>query len=137
MVTKQAVENTKYPDRPRFFSWGLKIRDWEELFLISGYGDLGPNNRVRHLDDPVAQTRQILADVQELIADAGYTVDDLVRLELTFTRDVEHERYDEIFRLCTDFFSHAAVTPATGTLRVVDALAYPGMLVEYEFLLAK
>jgi hypothetical protein len=35
------------------------------------------------------------------------------------------------------FFEGVNVKPAAGTLRVVDSLAIPGMLVEYEFWAAK
>jgi hypothetical protein len=41
------------------------------------------------------------------------------------------------FDLIIEFFAHVAVRPATGTLRIVDALAFPDMLVEYEFVAAK
>jgi len=135
MITKTPVHSEKLPTK--MFSRGLKVSNYSELFLVSGYGDLGPGYQVRHPGDPVAQTRYIFADVKSFLEQAGYSINDVIRVELTFTKDVERTKYDDIFELVTEFFADVAVKPATGTLRIVDELAMPGMLVEYEFLAAK
>jgi 2-iminobutanoate/2-iminopropanoate deaminase len=135
MTTKTPVHSEKLPTK--MFSRGLKVSNYSELFLVSGYGDLGPGYQVRHLGDPVAQTRHIFADVKSFLEQAGYSINDVIRVELTFTKDVERTKYDDIFELVTEFFADVEVKPATGTLRIVDELAMPGMLVEYEFLAAK
>lgn len=131
MVTKAPVHSEKLPTK--MFSRGLKVSNFSELFLVSGSGDLGPGYQVRHPGDPVAQTRHIFADVKAFLEQAGYSVGDVIRVELTFTKDVERTTYDAIFKLIAEFFDDAEVRPATGTLRIVDELAFPGMLVEYEF----
>ena len=135
MTTKTPVHSEKLPTK--MFSRGLKVSNYSELFLVSGYGDLGPGYQVRHPGDPVAQTRYIFADVKSFLEQAGYSINDVIRVELTFTKDVERTKYDDIFELVTEFFADVEVKPATGTLRIVDELAMPGMLVEYEFLAAK
>jgi 2-iminobutanoate/2-iminopropanoate deaminase len=135
MATKTPVHSETLPTR--MFSRGLKVSNFSELFLISGCGDLGPGYRVRNPGDPVAQTRHIFADVEAFLEQAGYSIDDIIRMELTFTKDVDRTQYDDIFDLIIEFFAHVAVRPATGTLRIVDALAFPDMLVEYEFVVAK
>jgi len=119
------------------FSRGLKISNFSELFFVTGYGDLDADYQVQHPGDPVAQTRHIFADVKAFLEQAGYSVDDIIRIELTFTKDVERAKHDDIFELVTEFFADVAVKPATGTLRIVDELAFPDMLVEYEFWAAK
>ena len=135
MTTKTPVHSEKLPTK--MFSRGLKVSNFGELFLVSGCGDLGPGYQVRHPGDPVAQTRHIFADVKAFLEQAGYSVDDIIRIELTFTKDVKRAKHNDIFELVTEFFADVAVKPATGTLRIVDELAFPGMLVEYEFLAAK
>jgi 2-iminobutanoate/2-iminopropanoate deaminase len=135
MVTKTPVHSEELPTK--MFSRGLKVSNYSELFLVSGYGDLGPGYQVRHPEDPIAQTQHIFADVKAFLEQAGYSIEDIIRIELTFTKDVERTKYDDIFELITEFFASVAVKPATGTLRIVDELAFPGMLVEYEFLAAK
>ncbi|MCP4385163.1 MAG: hypothetical protein GY798_27760 [Hyphomicrobiales bacterium] len=61
----------------------------------------------------------------------------MIRIEFTMAKDVDRTQQKAIFALFADFFESVDVKPAAGTLRVVERLAYPGMLVEYEFWLAK
>jgi len=137
MATKTAVNNENAPDFRSMFNWGLKITHINELFLIAGHGAVGPDYQTRHPGDAVGQTRYILEDVQSFLEQNGYTKDDLIRIEFTMTKDVDPAKYGEIFGLFNDFFAEVKVKPAAGTLRVVEALAIPGMLVEYEFWAAK
>lgn len=137
MATKTAVHNENAPDFRSMFNWGLKVTGFKELFLLAGHGAHGPDGQVRHPDDPVAQTRHILDDVKGFIERSGYGLDDIIRIEFTLTKDVDPARYGDIFALFAEFFAPLAVKPAAGTLRVVDGLALPGMLVEYEFWLAR
>lgn len=75
--------------------------------------------------------------MQNFLESSGYTKDDIIRIEFTMTKDVAPEKYDAIFGLFAEFFADVEVKPAAGTLRVVEALAIPGMLVEYEFWAAR
>lgn len=137
MAIKTAVNNENAPDFSSMFNWGLKISDISELFLLAGHGDHGPDGQIRNPGDPVAQTSGVLREVQDLIEKSGYSKNDIIRIEFTMTKDVEPEKYGEIFGLFAEFFADVEVKPAAGTLRVIEALAIPGMLVEYEFWLAK
>ena len=137
MATKIAVNNENAPDFRSMFNWGLKIRDFSELFLIAGHGALGSDYQIRHAGDAVAQTQYILADVKSFLEASGYSLDDIIRIEVPMTREVKPEEYQEIFKLFGEFFAEVRVKPAAGTLRVVEALALPGMLVEYEFWAAR
>ena len=137
MATKTAVHNENAPDFRSMFNWGLKITDYSELFLLAGAGSISADFAIQHEGDAVGQTRYILDDVKQLIEGAGYTKNDIIRIEFTMTKDVPAESYDEIFGLFAEYFADVDVKPAAGTLRVIEALAIPGMLVEYEFWLAK
>lgn len=137
MATKTPVPNRNAPDFSALFNWGLKLTDFSELFLMAGLGDHGPDGAIRNPDDPVAQTRAILDDVAAYITENAYAKDDIVRVEFTMTKDVDPSRYEAIFGLFAEFFADLSVKPAAGTLRVIDGLALPGMMVEYEFWLAK
>lgn len=137
MATKTAVNNENAPDFRSMFNWGLKITNFSELFLLAGLGAIGADYQVLHPGDAVAQTKYILADLRAYLERSGYTLDDLIRLEFTMTKDVQPAEFQEIFKLFAEFFAEVEVKPAAGTLRVVEALALPGMVVEYEVWAAK
>lgn len=137
MATKIAVNNDNAPDFRSMFNWGLKIRDFEELFLLAGHGAHGPDYQIRHPGDPVGQTRYILEDVETFLKQSGYSKNDIIRIEFTMTKAVDPAKYEEVFGLFAEFFADVDVKPAAGTLRVVEALAFPEMMVEYEFWAAK
>ena len=92
---------------------------------------------IQHPGDAVGQTRWILDELHGYIDGAGYTTDDIIRMEFTMTKDVPPDSHGKIFGLFAEFFADVKVKPAAGTLRVIEGLALPGMLVEYEFWLAR
>jgi len=137
MAKKTAVPNPAAPDFGALFSWGLKISDFSELFLIAGHGAHDATGAIQHPGDAVAQTKYILDHMPAYLEGAGYAKSDIIRTEFTLTKAVPPEAYDEIFGLFAGFFADLEVKPAAGTLRVIEALAIPDMLVEYEFWCAK
>jgi 2-iminobutanoate/2-iminopropanoate deaminase len=137
MATKTAVNNENAPNFRSMFNWGLKLTDFSEIFLLAGHGAIAPDYNVQHPGDAVAQTKYILADVRSFLEQSGYTLDDIIRIEFTMTKDVQPDDFNEIFKLFGEYFADMEVKPAAGTLRVVEALALPGMVVEYEFWAAK
>jgi 2-iminobutanoate/2-iminopropanoate deaminase len=137
MATKTAVNNENAPNFNAMFNWGLKLTNFSELFMLAGHGAVGPDFQVQHPGDAVGQTKYILDDVKSFLERSGYSVDDIIRIEFTMTKEVDAAQFEEIFGLFIAFFADVEVKPAAGTLRVVDALAFPGMLVEYEFWAAK
>lgn len=137
MATKTAVPNPAAPDYGAIFNWGLKITDYKELFLLAGHGAHDATGAIQHPEDAVAQTKYILDHLPAYLESAGYTKNDIIRQEFTMTKAVPPEAYDEIFGLFAGFFGDVDVKPAAGTLRVIEALAIPNMLVEYEFWCAK
>ncbi|MDE0155491.1 MAG: RidA family protein [Gammaproteobacteria bacterium] len=137
MVSKTAVNNANAPDMSSFFNWGLKIRDMEELFLITGRPAWTADGSVISPNDPVAQTKYILDDIERYMRENGYTPEDLIRIEYTFTTAVPKEKYQEVFGLFAGFLQDVEVKPAACTLRIVDSLGLEGLCVEYEFWAAK
>lgn len=137
MAKKTPFPHPSAPDYSPIFNWGVKLTDFSELFLIAGIGAHDAEGAIQHEGDAVAQTKFILDGMPGYLESAGYTKQDIVRIEFTMTKDVPPESYDAIFGLFAEFFADVEVKPAAGTLRVIEALAIPGMLVEYEFWCAK
>lgn len=137
MATKTPFAHPSGPDYSPIFNWGVKLTNFSELFLIAGIGAHDATGAIQHEGDPVAQSKFILDGMPGYLKSAGYTKQDIVRIEFTMTKDVPPESYEPIFGLFAAFFGDVDVKPAAGTLRVVEALAIPGMLVEYEFWCAK
>jgi enamine deaminase RidA (YjgF/YER057c/UK114 family) len=82
--------------------------------------------------DAVGQTDFVLNQLDNFLANNGYSRDDIVRIEFTLTNEVGPDEFNAILGRFVEYFADVAVKPAAGTLRFVDALAFPGLLVEYE-----
>lgn len=137
MANTQAFHNKNLPDMRNAFSWGLKLSNFEEIFFVTGHADCNPEFITRFPGDPVAQTRLILAQMKDFLEEAGYTIDDIVRTDWTFVNEVNSEQFGEIARVWEEFLADVQVKPATGTLRYVQRLGMPEMMVEYEMMLAR
>jgi 2-iminobutanoate/2-iminopropanoate deaminase len=74
MATKTAVNNESAPDLRSVFNWGVKITDFNELFVLAGRGDVGPDGRIRNPGDPVAPTASILAELKDYVERNGFEV---------------------------------------------------------------
>ena len=138
MAIKVAVPCDNAPDRSAVFSWGLKVSDYKELYFLTGRTDSGPDGRPRYPNDPVAQARSIFQGMVEMLEKEGWSVHDVIRVEPTFTKDVDLKVHrDSIFKVWADIFKDVDPKPAAGTLRIAYALARPGLLVEFELLAAR
>ena len=137
MAKKVAVPNDRAPDLSFMFNWGIKISDFSELFLIAGLGDHGADGVIRNPGNAIKQTESILAELKDYVERNGYALNDIIRIEFTLSKAVDPADHEAIFGQFGALFAEVDVKPAAGTLRVVDALALPGMLVEYELWLAK
>lgn len=134
---KIAVPNPNAPDFSAVFNWGLKLKNIKELFLIAGHGAHDGTGQIMFPDDAVAQTEYILDNFDVYLEDNGYKRKDIIRIEFTMTNDVSDADFGQILGLFADYFAPVNIKPAAGTLRFVDALAIPGMQVEYEIWCAK
>ena len=132
MATKTPFPHPNGPDYGAIFNWGVKLTGFSELFLMAGLGSHDATGAIQHEGDAVGQTKFILDGIPGYLESA-----DIIRIEFTMTKAVPPESYDAIFGLFAEFFGDVDVKPAAGTLRVIEALAIPGMMVEYEFWCAK
>ena len=138
MATKKVLPCPSAPDRSAMFNWGLKVSNFSELMLLTGQIDADPDGNVRHPGDPVGQTKGIFAALVGMLEAEGWGLDDVIRVEITFTKDVDlSTQRDEIYKVWADTFRDVAIKPAAGTLRIVDALARPGFFVEFELMAAR
>lgn len=137
MANKQAFRNKNLPDMGNAFSWGLKLTDFNEIFFVTGHADCNPEFITKHKGDPAAQTRLILNQMKDFLEEAGFSINDIVRTDWTFTNDVNEEQFGEIAQEWETFLHTVKVKPATGTLRYVQRLGMADMMVEYEMMLAR
>ena len=133
--TKAAVHDSNKQDVGSI-SWGLKITNFSELFLVSGYGATDAEGKVQFLGDAIAQTDYILSRIEAFIEMNGYSKNDIIRIEATVTKDVPQSQLGGIFGVLSAFFSEVEVKPTGGTFRIIHALGTPDMLVELGFWLA-
>ncbi len=136
-LKKTAVLNPNAPDFTSVFNWGLKIKNFKELFLIAGHGAHDSSGQIMFPDDAVAQTAYILDNFDVFLEDSGYARKDIIRVEFTMTTEVSDQDIGQILGLFAEYFAPVNIKPAAGTLRIVDGLAIPGMQVEYEIWCAK
>jgi enamine deaminase RidA (YjgF/YER057c/UK114 family) len=93
---------------------------------VAGTTDAGPDGQSAHPGDPGAQARAIFAIIDAALAEAGFSLADVVRTRMYVT-DPEHVA--EVGTVHGEVF--ADVRPAA-TAVVVAALIDPSLLVEIE-----
>lgn len=137
MAIKTAFRNENLPDFSNAFSWGLKISDFQEVFFVTGHADCDLNFTTQYPNNPVAQTRLILAQMKQFIEKSGFNLNDVVRTDWTFVNEVTSDDFSAIATLWEEYLVDVEVKPATGTLRYVQRLGMPNMMVEFEMMLAR
>lgn len=93
---------------------------------VSGTTDAGPDGRSLHPDDVAAQTRAVLAIIEQALVDAEFELRDIVRIRM-FVTDIS--RSSEVLAVVGEMF--ASIRPAA-TLVEVSALMDPSLLIEIE-----
>ncbi len=105
------------------FVHGVRAGDF---VFVSGQVARGPDGRLVGPGDIEAQTAQALANVQAVLAAAGCTLADVVKVTVYLTDIRDRERVGAVRRRY--FGDHL---PASTTV-AVSALAEPGLLVEID-----
>jgi enamine deaminase RidA (YjgF/YER057c/UK114 family) len=97
-----------------------------DLCWVAGTTDAGPDGESLHPGDAAGQARAAFAIVEGALAEAGFTLDEVVRTRMYITdaRDAE-----AVAAVHGEIFRH--VRPAA-TLVVVAGLMRPSLLVEVE-----
>jgi len=136
-LRKEALINAEAPDFTGIFNWGLRIKNFKELILFAGHAAQTPDFQVVAPGDAVVQTDFILDQLDHFLGSNDLDRDDIIRIEFTMTKNVSDEQFNEILGRFGGYFAEVEVKPAAGTLRFVEALAFPGMEVEYEIWMAQ
>ena len=118
-------------------NWGLKVRNFSELFLLSGYGATDAEGTVQFPGDAAAQANFIVGRIESFIEKNGYTKNDIIRFVTTVTKDVPRSQFSGIREATSAFLSDVEVKPTAGTFRIVQGLGNPEMLVELDFWFAQ
>ena len=94
--------------------------------VVAGTTDAGPEGRSLHPDDPAGQARAVLVAIESALAQAGFSMVDVVRTRM-FVTDIS--RAGEVLQVHGDVFRE--IRPAA-TIVEVRALLEPSLLVEIE-----
>ena len=93
---------------------------------VAGTTDAGPDGRSRHPGDVAAQARAILEIIERALAEAGFSLTDIVRTRM-FVTDIA--RSAEVIAVHGEVFG--AIRPVA-TMVEVSALLDPSLLIENE-----
>jgi enamine deaminase RidA (YjgF/YER057c/UK114 family) len=105
----------------------VAIASGRRLVFTAGAVPLDADGHVVGPDDAVAQTRQVLANLERQLAAAGATPDDVVKTTV-YVAGVSHRQQGAVWEAVQD--SPFATAPST--LLGVALLGYRGQLVEIE-----
>ena len=122
------------PDRKAHnpnWPWAEKFRISQAVQVgdtvhVSGQGPLDPQGNIVGNDDMSVQSQQVFANLRAVLAEAGATMDDVVKITGFIT---DTGRYAEYSAARAEDFPNNI--PASSTVTVAD-LVLPGMLVEVE-----
>ncbi|MEO1087428.1 MAG: hypothetical protein AAFY88_24585 [Acidobacteriota bacterium] len=136
-LKKTPLLNPRLPDFTSIFNWGLKLKNMKSLYLFAGIAAQRPDLTIVDPMDYVGQTDFILAELDLFLLENNLDRDDIVRIEFTLVEGYTPDEFGAILERFAGYFEDVSVKPAAGTLRVVSALAFPGLVVEYEVWCAK
>lgn len=136
-LKKKALTNERLPDFTDIFNWGLKISNIKELYLFAGIAAQDSNFQIIAPGDYVMQTEYVLNELDLFLQDNRLDRDDIIRIEFTLVDGITPDDFGAVLDMFSMYFQDVAVKPAAGTLRFVDGLAFPGLVVEYEIWCAR
>ena len=96
------------------------------LICVSGTTATGPDGNVVGIDDPYAQTRQTLANINKALAAVGAGPEHVVRTRIYVT---DISRWEDVGRAHGEVFGN--IRPATAMVEVAKLIS-PEILVEIE-----
>ena len=124
MIEKQAIDPGWRWDENFPLSQGLRVGNF--LFL-SGQVAVDAEGRLVGEGDLQAQSRQVFENMKLVLAKAGATFDNIVKLTTYFTSDIHN--YEDYFSVRREYFKEPH--PASTGVQVA-ALAFPGLMLEVE-----
>lgn len=115
---------------PVAFSQGWKVGN---MVFVGGQISADDHGRTIGVGDIEAQTRNVFMNIQKVLAEAGATMQDIVKLNTYYVYDgppdTVTDYWEKMTRVRMEFF-HEPAAAATG-VRVVG-LAFPDLLIEAE-----
>jgi reactive intermediate/imine deaminase len=112
------------------FSQAWRVDGAQTIVFVSGQAPISPDGELVGEGDFEAQTRQAFENLQAVLADAGGSLDTVVRITVYLT---DIGRLRDFGRIKADFI--AGEQPASTALEV-SSLALPGMMIEIEAIAA-
>ncbi len=77
--------------------WALKVSDISEVLLVSGHDDIRhDNSATNHPGDLIGQTQFILRQISKSIDLAGFTLNDVIRTEITLSKEVTDDQMSQL-----------------------------------------
>jgi enamine deaminase RidA (YjgF/YER057c/UK114 family) len=111
------------------YSHGVEVAPQARWLHISGQVGVGRDGKLRQGIE--AQTHQVWENLAAVLASAGMTMADVVKVSTFLTREEDLDAYRKARA------SHLGAARPASTLLVVKRLADPGWLVEVEAIAAK
>jgi 2-iminobutanoate/2-iminopropanoate deaminase len=124
----RAVNPSTVPASP-YYSQGAEVRGAERLLFVSG--QVGVDSEGAVLEGVEAQSRQAVANLGAVLAEAGMSVDDLAKMTIYLTDPSDVPAF-----MAAAGGALPTPPPAT-TLLLVHQLASPELLVEIEAVAAR
>lgn len=110
------------------YSQAIRLRDVSETLVLAGQTAMSADGVPQHPGDMAAQLELTMDNIDTVLAEAGFELADVVRLNL-FTTDVD--ALLAAFGTVAGRLAEAGCRPAS-TLLGVSRLAFPDLLVEIE-----
>ncbi|PSR34477.1 MAG: enamine deaminase RidA [Sulfobacillus benefaciens] len=125
-MAKEELRNRKLNTPLGVFSQATKIEANGTLVFVSGLTSRDPDGKVVGVGDVKKQTETILENMQTILADAGGTLDDVMKVTV-YIRNMKD--FDAIHEVRRRYFK--APLPAS-TMVEVSMLVSPELLIEIE-----
>lgn len=128
---------------PRRHSWPHSLWDWHthlpykhglkcaDMIFLGGQVSLDKQGRAVHPDDLAAQTRQAMVHIGTILNDLGADYSDVCKVGAFYIGESDQHRLHENLAIRSSFFPEPG--PATTGIPL-QALAYPGMVIEIDIL---
>ncbi len=113
---------------PLSFSQAVETDAGGKVLYCSGQTSVDADGKPLHLDDMRAQIAQAFDNLATVLAQSGYMLTQVVRLNY-YTTDMA--AFNAAYDVVTEYLRECSIKPS-GTLLGVATLAMPGLLVELE-----